>query len=78
MGKGAFLPGDTHQYTKLRLEDLTFKDLRMIDRCYRKNMREAQAFSSTIVELAKMVQCDTELIQARDSSAYPASVIILS
>jgi len=63
MGKGAFLPGDTHHYTKLKMDDLTLNDLRMIDRCYRKNMREQQAFSSTFVELAKIIQCDAELVQ---------------
>jgi len=63
MGKGAFLPGDTHRYTKLTMDDLTLKDLRMIDRCYKKNMREQQAFSGTFAELAKIIQCDTELIQ---------------
>jgi hypothetical protein len=79
IGKGAFLLGDSLIYTKLCLEDLTLKDLRMIDRCHRRRLRENQIFSETIKELAKRIHCSADLIQVpssillRDECSYSIS-----
>jgi hypothetical protein len=47
----------------MELGDLTLNDLRLIDQCYRRKLRQSPLHTEIFVDISKEIGCDVSLVQ---------------